>query len=435
VIDDPIDPIRRLADLGGHRFDPLPTHRFPLVAVAGGTGSGKSSLVNALAGDAVSLVGELRPTTSEALAVFPEDATTTAAPVLDRLGVIRRLHGRHRGVVLVDLPDLDSVVEGHRRVAEAVLGLADAVVWVVDPEKYADAVLHATVRRFDDVPSIVACNHADRLTGHERLEVLGDVARRFGAREVVPTSVPRAGVPTGVDALSAWMSAVEVDAVDPSTRRLARRWVEEAGPPHHPPAVEAWTAVERDIGAFIERCTDRAVDRLSGAGVRQALLGRQPAPPASTAPPETTGPPDSWPRGTSAVRVVEDHWGPAASRLADAADAAALMADSAVVRPERWWPGARWAIPLLVGAAVVAVVGSWWLLAVVAVVVALGLVVGLTLSGRVAGRRAVDRLHLEVGQLRASAWAAAPVVEHRTRCSEADELAAAATAVSAVVGG
>ena len=45
-------------------------------------------------------------------------------------------------VVVLDLPDIDSLEAGHRAAVEAVLPKVDVVAWVTDPEKYADAVLH-----------------------------------------------------------------------------------------------------------------------------------------------------------------------------------------------------------------------------------------------------------------------------------------------------
>ena len=43
-----------------------------------------------------------------------------------------------RGLVLVDLPDHDSAAVQHREQVDRILALVDAVIWVVDPEKYAD---------------------------------------------------------------------------------------------------------------------------------------------------------------------------------------------------------------------------------------------------------------------------------------------------------
>ncbi len=123
------------------------SHGHTVVALAGSTGSGKSTLFNALVGAPLAAAGTQRPTTCAPLACsWSEDAEG----LLDRLGVL--VADRHRparpydpafaGLVLIHLPDHDSVSVGHRARVERLLGLVDVIVWVVDPEKYAGAVLH-----------------------------------------------------------------------------------------------------------------------------------------------------------------------------------------------------------------------------------------------------------------------------------------------------
>ncbi|MCB2557781.1 50S ribosome-binding GTPase, partial [Listeria monocytogenes] len=80
-----------------------------VVALAGATGSGKSSLFNALAGADLAAVGVPRPTTAEAMAAVRGDG---AQALLDWLGVQRRYRlaadpGSQGGLVLLDLPDHD----------------------------------------------------------------------------------------------------------------------------------------------------------------------------------------------------------------------------------------------------------------------------------------------------------------------------------------
>lgn len=114
-----------------------------VVAFAGGTGSGKSSLINALVGDTVSPTGVVRPTTDEALAAIPLGGAATFVRVLAELDVTKRIEvAALKSTILVDLPDFDSTELAHRHIAESVLPVVDAVVWVFDPEKYADRVVH-----------------------------------------------------------------------------------------------------------------------------------------------------------------------------------------------------------------------------------------------------------------------------------------------------
>ncbi|HET8659364.1 MAG TPA: GTPase, partial [Micromonosporaceae bacterium] len=149
-----------------------------VVALAGATGSGKSSLFNALARLELSPVGVRRPTTgvTHSCVWGPPGAATA---MLDWLGVLPRhrfnreslLDGddeaKLRGLVLLDLPDFDSVELAHRAEVDRLLGLVDLVVWVLDPQKYADKLVHESyLRQFHQHKDItlVALNHADRLT-------------------------------------------------------------------------------------------------------------------------------------------------------------------------------------------------------------------------------------------------------------------------------
>jgi energy-coupling factor transporter ATP-binding protein EcfA2 len=121
-----------------------------VVALAGATGSGKSTLFNALSGAEVSTPGVRRPTTGVAHATVwvPDDlaAVTQTDRLLDWLEVPRR--HRHApepaldGLVLLDLPDHDSIRQEHRLEVDRLVGLVDVLVWVLDPEKYADAAVH-----------------------------------------------------------------------------------------------------------------------------------------------------------------------------------------------------------------------------------------------------------------------------------------------------
>ncbi|WP_369211685.1 GTPase [Streptomyces flavofungini] len=160
--------------------------RHTVVAIAGATGSGKSTLFNALAGVMISDTGVRRPTTAAPLGCSWTDG---AAGLLDRLGIPGRLRRRPlqgpgaddlRGLVLIDLPDHDSAAAEHREHVDRILGLVDAVIWIVDPEKYADAMLHERYLRpmagHAEV-TFVVLNQIDRLPGDAADQVLDDLRR------------------------------------------------------------------------------------------------------------------------------------------------------------------------------------------------------------------------------------------------------------------
>jgi hypothetical protein len=160
-----------------------------VVALAGATGSGKSSLFNAVAGADLSTVGARRPTTSRtSAATWGPDAT----PLLDWLQVDRRhtVSGGAAldGLVLLDLPDHDSTAAEHRREVDRVVALADVVVWVLDPQKYADRAVHEGYLRplaGHAGVLLVTLHQADRLAP-EALEACRLDLRRLLAEDGLP---------------------------------------------------------------------------------------------------------------------------------------------------------------------------------------------------------------------------------------------------------
>ncbi|GAA3813228.1 hypothetical protein CSO01_11080 [Cellulomonas soli] len=189
-----------------------------VVALAGATGSGKSSLANALTGTDVAQEGLLRPTTAEPVAAVwpgagPDDGTGAAEAhaLLDWLDVRARVEvasGGLPGLVLLDLPDHDSVESAHRAVAERLYARADLIVWVLDPQKYADAVLHTRYLRplaGHAAVMVLVLNHADRLSEGDVAACVADV-RRLAVEDglgAVPVLAVSARTGAGVDELRA----------------------------------------------------------------------------------------------------------------------------------------------------------------------------------------------------------------------------------------
>ena len=182
-----------------------------VVALAGGTGSGKSSLLNALAGADVSTVGAIRPTTAEPLAWIPANPEPGLVRLLDDLGLNRRVgHNHHLPVAVIDLPDYDSVEFEHRATVESLIPRVDAVIWVLDPQKYSDRALHRDYL----VPLagyagqfLFVLNQVDRLDEAGLAAVLDDLTRRlisegFDSPRIVTTAArPVGGDVRGIDAL------------------------------------------------------------------------------------------------------------------------------------------------------------------------------------------------------------------------------------------
>lgn len=204
------DEIRDVLHQAEARRSRSPEHT--VVGVFGATGSGKSSLVNALVGEDVAVAHVRRPTTSQPLAVTWD--ASGAAELLDWLDIRERVERSHpidkraRKLVLVDLPDVDSVDTGNRAIAERLAGHVDALIWVVDPQKYADDVLHSQFiapHAKHAAVTLIVLNQVDLLTPEDRTTVvksLQSIIERDGLprARVLPVS---ARTLDGVDALRA----------------------------------------------------------------------------------------------------------------------------------------------------------------------------------------------------------------------------------------
>lgn len=205
-----------------------------VVALAGATGSGKSSLFNQLVGTDVATVGARRPTTSKPTAGVWGDEP--AGPLLDWLGVATRHHvdgskpagdkpgngpskgartkganakggkqgagtvGSLDGLVLLDLPDFDSRESSNRVEAERVLELTDVFVWVTDPQKYADARLHddyVSALATHDAVTIVVLNQVDRLSDTEIEQCVADLTRLMARDGIAKATVIPVSARTG----------------------------------------------------------------------------------------------------------------------------------------------------------------------------------------------------------------------------------------------
>ena len=354
-----------------------------VVALAGPTGAGKSQLFNALAGEELAAVGRRRPTTSAGQAAVWGDG---ADPLLDWLEIPRR----HRlapdgldGLVLLDLPDFDSVEAAHRLEVDRVVGLADLVAWVVEPQKYADAALHDQYLRplaSHGEAMAVVLNQADLLSPRDVDAWRADVARLLAEDGVrgAPLLVVSAETGEGLDDLRrllakrvrardaavARLAADVDDAVEPfaeacgrgsasgvrseDRRRLTAALEDAAGVPAVLRAVEA---SHRRRGALATGWPlVRWARRLRPDPLKRLRLPETPRPETRTSLPRPTdvqtaqvataarsladraaeGLGDPWPRLVREAATARD------AEVADRLDQAVAGADLSVSRP-RWW--------------------------------------------------------------------------------------------------
>lgn len=243
---------------------------FTVVAFAGSTGSGKSSLFNAVSGLEIARVGVRRPTTSKPTACVwgsggedildwlevPQENRTWRESALDGDDE-EALHG----LILLDLPDHDSIAQEHRTESDRLVGMVDVVLWVVDPQKYADYALHSTyltslAEYSDNV--VVVLNQMDRLAFDERRATADHLKSLLaddglGNAEVrLASAVTREGVPEIRELLAGTVKARDAaqERLLTDLRTTATRIRGELGEPVDDPAT--LTGADRLLTAMTE---------------------------------------------------------------------------------------------------------------------------------------------------------------------------------------
>ncbi|WP_427018402.1 GTPase [Pseudarthrobacter sp. P1] len=203
-----------------------------VVGFFGATGSGKSSLFNAVAATDAARVAVRRPTTSAPLASIWGPPGNGA--LLDWLEVAERREGGAvpglagdggPGLVLLDLPDFDSTQLANRVIVERLAGQVDVLVWVLDPQKYADAAIHHDfIARYaaHGAVTLVVLNQVDTLAPGQLGPVLESLRGLLAADGLGPVAVLPVSARTGegIEGLRAAIAKV-VSARAAATSRLS----------------------------------------------------------------------------------------------------------------------------------------------------------------------------------------------------------------------
>jgi len=114
-----------------------------VVGLFGGTGVGKSSLLNRLAGHEVARTGVVRPTSTEVTVFVHETVALADLPErfpADRTHIKPHNNERHKDLLWLDMPDIDSTRQDNQQLTLDWLDHIDLLIYVVSPERYRDDI-------------------------------------------------------------------------------------------------------------------------------------------------------------------------------------------------------------------------------------------------------------------------------------------------------
>ncbi len=138
-----------------------------LIGLIGGTGVGKSTFINALAGEEISRSSDRRPTTDRIVVYRHRDTELPLDVPLDDVSQPQVLHskGELSKAIIFDFPDFDSAERAHHDIIKRYVEFLDVMLIVVDDVKYADRRLYELLSsiHLDEANLFILFNKIDRL--------------------------------------------------------------------------------------------------------------------------------------------------------------------------------------------------------------------------------------------------------------------------------
>ncbi|MFV0633130.1 hypothetical protein [Demequina sp.] len=264
------------ARLREHMVEQLDHHLIPrvreeaspaIVVVAGSTGAGKSTVVNALLGEQLTASGVLRPTT-KVPHVFHHPLDADVLSTIAQEATVISTEAVPRGLAIIDSPDLDSVRGENRDIAERLLEAADLWIFVTTAARYGDAVPWEALRRGSERGASIAMV-LNRVTVDVAAQVRRELVERLASEDL--ESLPLFVIPEDteggirlpqdvVGGLGRWLDSVAAASASTIVERTMhgateslKEWLEALAE-----RMDDQAAAAKEVRAEVRRCAAQA---------------------------------------------------------------------------------------------------------------------------------------------------------------------------------
>lgn len=239
-------------------LDPATVPPFYLVGLIGGKNVGKSTLVNALVGEKITVQSAHGAGTEKVIAYVHSEQAAALRRLLDQevpgqYAIVTHEHSERSRQVLLDLPDIDSHYEFHVSITRRMLRFMLFPVFIQSVEKYADRkpreLLAAVTEGNDPRNYVFVLNKIDQILRSEGQAAVRQLGEEYASRlaDVLGMAPPRVWLVSATDPSCGELSALrESLSTDQSDQAVAR---------------STHLAVRRQIGSLLSWFDGQRMDR------------------------------------------------------------------------------------------------------------------------------------------------------------------------------